>query len=178
MRAQKPPCPCDFEACLGLAEEGGAVRAYLQTGLDLLRMCDISTEDVTATETADAVGLISEGADLHVKDKIGWTPLHNACYNGRVVLVQALLEKDADLHAKDKFGQTSLHIACMNGHVEVAMALLEKGADLHAKNSGGQTSLHWAYLNGHHDIAAMLREHRGLAKVTCGARSSGRTRAT
>ena len=29
MCAQKPPCPCDFEACLELAEEGGAVEAYL-----------------------------------------------------------------------------------------------------------------------------------------------------
>jgi len=27
MRAQKPPCPCDFRVCLGLAEEGGAVAA-------------------------------------------------------------------------------------------------------------------------------------------------------
>jgi hypothetical protein len=38
MRAQKPPCPCDFEACVGPAEKGGAVRAYLQMGLNLLRM--------------------------------------------------------------------------------------------------------------------------------------------
>ena len=76
MRAQCPPCPCDFEACLELAEEGGAVRAYLQMGLDLLRMCGISTEDMTATETADAVGLIDQGADLHAKAKYGWTPLH------------------------------------------------------------------------------------------------------
>jgi len=29
MRAQKTPCPCDFESCLELAEEGGAVEAYV-----------------------------------------------------------------------------------------------------------------------------------------------------
>ena len=33
MRAQKTPCPCDFEACLELAEEGGAVEAYVTMGL-------------------------------------------------------------------------------------------------------------------------------------------------
>jgi hypothetical protein len=68
MRAQKPPCPCDFKACLGLAEEGGAMRAYLQMGLDLLRMSGINIKDITAIETADAVGLIGQGADVQAKD--------------------------------------------------------------------------------------------------------------
>jgi hypothetical protein len=56
MSAHYPPCPCDFVACLGLAEEGGAVRAYLQMALDLLRICNI--EDMSVTETADAVAFI------------------------------------------------------------------------------------------------------------------------
>jgi hypothetical protein len=43
MRAHHPSCPCDSEACLELAEEGGAVRAYLQMALDLLRMCKTET---------------------------------------------------------------------------------------------------------------------------------------
>jgi hypothetical protein len=29
MRAQKPPYPCDFEACLEVAEEGGAAEVYI-----------------------------------------------------------------------------------------------------------------------------------------------------
>ena len=41
MRAHCPPCPCDFEACLELAEEGGAVEAYLQAGLNLLDICNL-----------------------------------------------------------------------------------------------------------------------------------------
>ena len=73
MRAQRPPCPCDFNACLEVAEDK-AVWAYFQTGLDLLRMCGIRTETMTATETADAVALIDQGADLHAKDSYGGTP--------------------------------------------------------------------------------------------------------
>jgi ankyrin repeat protein len=94
MRAQKPPCPCDFQVCLELAEEGGAVRAYLQMGLDPLRMCDTSTGDMSATETADAVGLIDQGADLHTKNNYGRTPLHFAFY-GHTEVVKALLEEGA-----------------------------------------------------------------------------------
>ena len=155
MRAQKPPCPCDFRACLELAEEGGAVRAYLQMGLDLLRMCRISTEDMTATETA--VGLIDQGADVHAEDSHGITPLHLACWYGHTEVAKALLEKGADVHAEDSNGWTPLILACMDGHTEVVKALLEKGADVYDKNNDGETPLHLACMNGHHDIAAMLR---------------------
>jgi ankyrin repeat protein len=61
-------------------------------GLDLLRMCDISTEDMSATGTADAVGLIDQGADVQAKNIGGGTPLHRACWNGHAEVVKALLE--------------------------------------------------------------------------------------
>ena len=40
-RAQRPPCPCDFSQCLGLAKKGGAVWAYFQMGLDFVSMCRV-----------------------------------------------------------------------------------------------------------------------------------------
>jgi L-asparaginase II len=156
MRAHCPRCPCDFEACLELAEEGGAVRAYLQMALDLLRMCNI--EDRSATETADAVGLIDQGADLHAKTNDGYTPLHLACQNGHAEVVKALLKKGADLQTKKSFGWTPLQNACENGHVEVVKALLEKGADLHAKTNDGNTPLHYACQNGHGEMIMALLE--------------------
>jgi ankyrin repeat protein len=158
MRAQKPPCPCDFWVCLRLAEENGGVRAYLQRGLDLLYMCGISSEDMTATETADAVALIDQGADVNVKNIGGWTPLHRACRYGLVEVAMALLEKGADLHAKTSDGQTPLHRACVNGHAEVAMALLEKGADVHVKDNIGWTPLHNACYDGRAEVVQTLLE--------------------
>jgi hypothetical protein len=114
MRVQKPPCSCNFWACFQLAEEGGAVQAYLQMGLDFLRMCGISIKDMTAIETADAVGLINQGADLHAKDNSGSTPLHCACYYGHAEVVKVLLKKGADLHAKTNYGWTPLYYACVD----------------------------------------------------------------
>jgi len=128
MRAQRPPRPCDFEACLELAEEGGAVEAYVTMGLDLLRMC--STRPMPATETADAVALVDQGVDLHAKDSDGYTPLHDACVEGNAEVVKALLEKGADIHAKDNGECTPMHWACWNGHAEVVKVLLEKGANV------------------------------------------------
>jgi ankyrin repeat protein len=156
MHAQCPLCPCDFRACRELAEEGGAVRAYLQMILDLLRMC--KTRTMPATETADAVGLIDQWADQHAKDDYGSTPLHWTCMEGHAEVVKALLEKGVDLHAKDIDGSMPLHNACYNGHADVVKTLLEKGADVHAKNSLGQTPLYIACLKGNADVVKTLLE--------------------
>ena len=126
MRAQKTPCPCDFEACLELAGEGGAVEAYVTMGLDLLRMC--STRPMPATETADAVALIGQGTDLHAKDSWGYTRLHEVCYYVHAEVIKALLEKGADVYAKTNRGDTPLHLANEEGHQRIVAMLREKGA--------------------------------------------------
>jgi ankyrin repeat protein len=81
-----------------------------------------------ATETADAVGLIDQGADLHANDNYGRTPLPWACRYGNAEVVKALLEKAADVHAKSNSGLTPLHWACENGHHYIAAMLRAKGA--------------------------------------------------
>ena len=89
MRAQRPPCSCEFRECVGLAEEGEAVEAYLQMGLVLLRMC--STETMTETQTAVAAALIDQGAGMHAKDSFGRMPLYLAHQNGNAEVVNASL---------------------------------------------------------------------------------------
>jgi ankyrin repeat protein len=121
MCAQRPPCPCDFNACLELAEDE-AVRAYFQTGLDLLAMCILPSEK-TAT-----VALIDQGADVNVTESDGWTPLHYVCRNGNAEVVKALLKKDADVHVKDSHGWTPLYYVCKLGHNNIAAMLRSKGA--------------------------------------------------
>ena len=80
--------------------------------------------------------------------------LHNACRNGRLHVIQPLIENGADLNAKEgEFGETPLHCACLDGNLEVVMVLIDAGADLHAKDNGGRTALHTVYERGHRDLA-------------------------
>jgi len=118
MRAQRPPCSCDFETCLCLAEDEG-VYTYFQISINLLDMCsDYSPHPSTNTTNgailaAEAMSLIDQGAGVIMEDYAGNTLLHKACEKGLVEVTKALLKKGADVHAKsyDRFttGWRPLH---------------------------------------------------------------------
>ena len=83
VRAQNPPCSCNFIECLALAKESGAnehVQAYFQRALDLISKCD--KEPTSTTLTADVVALIDQGADVYAKTSDERTPLLCACEKG------------------------------------------------------------------------------------------------
>ena len=54
-------------------------------------------------------------------------PLHTACADGNMNLVQELLDNDANFEMEDDDDTTPLHIACLNGHTSVAQLLHRKG---------------------------------------------------
>jgi ankyrin repeat protein len=53
--------------------------------------------------------LKSVGADIHVKDKYGLTPLHFASRNGHLEVVKYLKSVGADINAKNNNSWTPLH---------------------------------------------------------------------
>jgi ankyrin repeat protein len=68
--------------------------------------------------------LISRGAPVDGRGSpSGHTPLHEAAFNGDVVLVRLLLESGADRRLRTGEGQTALEIANLKGHDEVARLL-------------------------------------------------------
>ena len=92
---------------------------------------------VTVSNCLDA------GADVHARNGIGSTPLHNAALgNDNPAVITALLDAGADVHARDNTGSTPLHDAAgYSDTPAVITALLAAGASPHALDSSGYTPL-------------------------------------
>jgi len=94
------------------------------------------------------VKLIENGADLNVKDQVGFTPLHLLCqYYDKDNLVQHVLfflvEKGAYVNAKDiRFGLKPIQSLCRNyskdNMMELIRFLVGKGANVSGQTENGR----------------------------------------
>ncbi|XP_063676952.1 transient receptor potential cation channel subfamily A member 1-like [Bolinopsis microptera] len=88
--------------------------------------------------------------DLKMKghlDKAGeekFTCLHLACKDGRVDVVEFILNNRADQNLRTMERETALHISAHKGHTEVVKMLVDAGCPLEAKNIAGETAMHEA----------------------------------
>ncbi|KAF9199998.1 hypothetical protein BGZ49_009807 [Haplosporangium sp. Z 27] len=65
------------------------------------------------------------GANVHQRDKDGWTALHNASSRGFIEIAQVLLDKgEADVNARSKLGHTPLINAASKGDVAMVLYFL------------------------------------------------------
>lgn len=101
--------------------------------------------------------LIRRGANIHVMDSFGRTPLHRAASIGYTEVAELLITKGADVNAKTPFiHNTPLHEAAQNGHVDMVMLLIGNGADVNVKCEGWRSPLHFAAEMRHKEIAQLL----------------------
>ena len=70
----------------------------------------------------------SSGCDINVREKgTGSTPLHKACYNGSLSIVEYLISKpQCDIEAIDNEGNQPLHYAASQGHKEIVSIVGKK----------------------------------------------------
>eukprot|EP00835_Amoeboradix_gromovi_P003069 NODE_191_length_15469_cov_0.243071.p1 type:complete len:772 gc:universal NODE_191_length_15469_cov_0.243071:8444-10759(+) len=105
-----------------------------------------------------------------------WTPLHCACYYGKLNAVQQLLDMGYDIYLRDQwYGGFPLAWAAFNNHVDVCQYLISKGAAIVQTNFYHQSAfdiatspLHpkWYFLHPHStpeschylDILQILKE--------------------
>ncbi len=87
--------------------------------------------------------LLERGAELHVVDAHGNTPLHVAAGEGKVDVVELLLDQGVEVNQRNSAGATALHWVAADSHdlSEVAGVLIKHGANVNAKNDRGYTPL-------------------------------------
>ena len=102
--------------------------------------------------------LLFAGADLEVKDCIGWTPLYTAVDWGCKDICKLLLDAGADAHASVPRcnGRTPLMFAAEFGFCDICKMLLSAGIDVKAKSEEGCSALHYAAESGNIDICKLL----------------------
>ena len=100
--------------------------------------------------------LLSEGANVNKKEKLGRTALHWSAINGHAAISKMLLKYGASVNEKDKYGSAPLHWSALKGHADVSKVLLKYGANVNAVNKWKFTPLHRAVYSGHIDVMKLL----------------------
>jgi ankyrin repeat protein len=99
--------------------------------------------------------LLAQGADVHAKDKYGYTAIHLAADITNTEIMELLLAHGANVNAKSKDGTTPVHRAANNFNADTMELLLAHGADVNAKTKNGYTAI----------IGATKWDRLGIVKV-------------
>ncbi|MGL4561218.1 MAG: ankyrin repeat domain-containing protein [Brevinema sp.] len=103
--------------------------------------------------------MISQNANVHVKDHNGMSLLHLI---SDVETADLLIQKGIDINALNKFGSTPLHWAVSKTNYDLVLHLIEYGADINIADHNGNTPLHIAALITPEMIGLLLR---GSARI-------------
>lgn len=90
----------------------------------------------------------------------GFTPLLYAARDGRIDMVQSLVEKKADLELAEANGITPLQMAIANENIALARYLLDRGANPNSKDAYGRTPLWLAVEVRNVEIGPNAVEHK------------------
>lgn len=104
---------------------------------------------------------MKHGANVNHKTDTDSTPLRAACFDGRLDIVQYLVNHKADVNLPNAYNNTCLMISSYKGHCDVVEYLLQNGAKPNDQANCKATSLHYASECGHLEICEMLLDYGG-----------------
>lgn len=106
------------------------VKALIMMGEDKKDYMDLNLFDHVKDGNCAAIACdLLDGAEIDVKDKDMWTPLHIAALNGHEQMVSFFLRMGANPESKNHMGRMPLHVAVSHNQVKVAELFLARGAN-------------------------------------------------
>ena len=102
--------------------------------------------------------LMMKGIDINCTFTNVKTPLHLACVQGNLKIVQVLLEKNVNVDAigERKLKMTPLHWAAFQGYIKIVKVLIKYKSNVLSTNKFKQTPLHLAVLKNHIKVVKYL----------------------
>jgi len=100
---------------------------------------------------------IQDGANVDVKDNLGWTALHHAAAAGHHDMINVCVsELGSSVNMRTKRGETALHLAAARGNAAAVNALAAHGARVDVQHQYNRTPLHLAAANGCDNVVLLL----------------------
>ncbi len=142
----------------------GVLPAFIEAGGDVNKPInqDGQTPLFYAEDAETIAQLLRAGADAHVRDTSGRTPLFPCHIRRNTEAVRLLMQRGVRINAQDNDGNTALMIAVTRNESSSVQALLDAGADPNIKNKAGKTTLQIAQENKSYyrkEIVKLLKEH-------------------
>lgn len=101
--------------------------------------------------------------NINTPDKFGRIPLHYACEQGSLFVVEELLKLHSDVTSSDIDQMLPIHFAAIKGNAEVIQLLINYKSPVYAKDSELRTPLHIACECGSYKAACFLcRKYKNL----------------
>lgn len=94
--------------------------------------------------------------DMNQGDDHGFSPLHWACKEGHLKIVEMLIKRGARINVTNMGDDTPLHLSAAHGHRPVVQLLLQNRVDVNFTNEHGNSPLHYACFWGYNAIAEDL----------------------
>ena len=143
----------------------------------LIRGADIDSLDTKDSNTPLSIAieqgyddvasvLIARGANLTIRNKALYDPLHLACINNCPSIIMQLLDKGSNINALDANGNTPLMLSLHYENSDIATILMNRGADYSIQNKFKKTALDMANERGLHGICAQLEEIKEFATAS------------
>jgi len=139
-----------------LASAGFSYSFWKVTERGSPQLSDLQPFTIVIWRTTD--DLVNYGVDEDGKDE-ATALLPTATKEGKVKVVQLLLERGADINSRNANNQTPLGEAATLGNIDVVRLLIERSAEVDSCGRWGWTPLHIASEWGHLEVSRILVDH-------------------